>query len=342
MKRVLTWLLLGFSGLVVLLVGVGFLLPREVRVERSLVVARPACTLAAVLDGFDPYEQWSPWAELDRATAYTFSGPAHGVGARMSWASKVVGNGTQEVVSVVPCERVDLKIDFDGRPALASFLLKPVEGGATEVTWTLDSDVGMNPVGRYFGTMMDGRIGPLYERGLANLRVYAERLPTTDFAGLVVETVEVPAARVAFATTTSAKDGMAAGIALAGALATIRTAIEPLGLSAAGPTRVSYRSEGPGFVIDVMVPVVGTPLSPLVDGPVKLVPGFTGPALKAVHQGGWETRAQTWAKLEAWQQAMGIAPSGAPAFEEYLSDAATTSAADLQTALYLPVTASVR
>ena len=41
--------------------------------------------------------------------------------------------------------------------------------GATEVTWSMDMDLGVNPVFRVMGLFMDGMIGPNFELGLANI-----------------------------------------------------------------------------------------------------------------------------------------------------------------------------
>jgi Polyketide cyclase / dehydrase and lipid transport len=49
-----------------------------------------------------------------------------------------------------------------------TFTLTPV-GNRTQVTWATETNFGANPVGRVFGLMMDGYLGPIYERGLSNL-----------------------------------------------------------------------------------------------------------------------------------------------------------------------------
>ena len=46
--------------------------------------------------------------------------------------------------------------------------------GGTEVTWGFETDLGMNPVGRWMGLMMDSWIGADYEAGLARLKALVE------------------------------------------------------------------------------------------------------------------------------------------------------------------------
>jgi len=57
--------------------------------------------------------------------------------------------------------------------AKAAFILEG-SGGSTEVTWTLVSDMGTNPVGRSMGLMMDRWVGADYEAGLENLKALVE------------------------------------------------------------------------------------------------------------------------------------------------------------------------
>ena len=59
------------------------------------------------------------------------------------------------------------------RGSTGEFTLESVEGG-TLVTWSDSGDMGMNPVNRYMGLMMDGMIGPDFELGLENLKTVVE------------------------------------------------------------------------------------------------------------------------------------------------------------------------
>lgn len=41
-------------------------------------------------------------------------------------------------------------------------------------TWGFDTDLGMNPIARYFGLVMDSMLGADYEKGLAKLKQVCE------------------------------------------------------------------------------------------------------------------------------------------------------------------------
>lgn len=174
--KVLVKILLGLVIVVVLLAVVGFLLPREVHMERSIAVDATPNEVYQEINNFQNFNKWSPWAQIDPNTKYDYSGPASGVGAKMSWTSDHpdVGSGSQEIVESIPNQKVTNVLLFDGfEPSYASLIIEDAGNGST-VTWTFDGDMGNNPIGRYFGLFMEDMLGPQYEEGLSNLKMVVE------------------------------------------------------------------------------------------------------------------------------------------------------------------------
>lgn len=173
LKRVL----IGIVAVIVLVLVVGFVLPRQVHIERSIVINAPQAQLFDALDGFKRFNEFSPWAALDPNTQYSYSGPESGVGAKMSWTStdSKVGSGTNEIVESTPPNFIRTRLVFgDQGPAEARFKLEPADGG-TRVTWGFDCDLGNNPIAHYFGLMFDKWIGSDYDKGLAKLKQVMEQ-----------------------------------------------------------------------------------------------------------------------------------------------------------------------
>lgn len=171
-KRILT----GLVVLIAILVAVSFLLPRQVMVARSIEINAPASDVFAKVNGLKSGAEWSPWLSRDPEVKLMYSGPDVGVGSKLEWTSEhpQVGNGKQEIVEVIENEKVVTVLDFGSQgTAMAAFNLVEA-GGKTIITWDLDTDMGMNPVGRYMGLMMDKWIGGDYETGLANLKALVE------------------------------------------------------------------------------------------------------------------------------------------------------------------------
>ncbi len=163
-------------ALIVLFVGIGFALPQHVKVERDITIDAPPEAVFAKINSFKHFNEWSPWAKRDPNTKYTYSGPETGVGAKMEWSGDPdkVGSGTQEIIESRPNEFVKNSLDFGEQgKGEAYFKLEPVDG-KTKVTWGLDSDMGSNPIGRWFGLAMDGMIGADYEEGLGDLKKLVE------------------------------------------------------------------------------------------------------------------------------------------------------------------------
>ncbi|WP_346836911.1 SRPBCC family protein [Microbulbifer sp. SAOS-129_SWC] len=165
-----------------LLVLAGFLLPREVTLERSAYVTRPPQAVFPYANDLRKFNLWSPWYQLDPAARYQFSGPRTGVGASMTWHSDNpnVGNGAQTITASEPPSLVRTQLDFgkQGR-ALSEMQLRP-QGSGTNVTWRFSTDMGAGPVARWMGLLVKKMVGQSYERGLAKLKdvVEASEPPT--------------------------------------------------------------------------------------------------------------------------------------------------------------------
>lgn len=162
-KRIASYMACGIAALAVAALA----LPRHVNIERSaLIEASPEAVieLAASNTG---YQAFNPYKDLDPNLQVEMFGPASGVGSGFSFESKD-GAGQQTVASVTADQVVfDLDLGPLGQPTQAISAI--AVNGATEVTWSMDMDLGMNPVFRVMGLFMDGMIGPNLELGLANI-----------------------------------------------------------------------------------------------------------------------------------------------------------------------------
>jgi effector-binding domain-containing protein/uncharacterized protein YndB with AHSA1/START domain len=323
-----------------LLAGIGMLLPRQVHVERSIVIDAPRATVFALVDGFKQFNKWSPWAALDPNAKYTREGPEFGVGAKQSWVGdpKTVGSGSQEIVEIKPLERVKSRLEFEDQdPATVQFALAP-EAGGTKVTWSLDTDMGAGPVGRYFGLMMDRWIGRDYEKGLASLKTLAESLPKADFADLAVEVVDAAPVTVAYVQAQSSKDAKDIGAAIGASYVKVGAFMKANGLKQAGaPITIDTRYDDTGYGFDAAIPVDKAPDKDVPAGsPVQVKTGYAGKALKIVMKGPYTGMPATYDKLRAFMAAHGYESAGPP-WDEYVSDPGTTPEVDLTTNIYQPV-----
>ena len=162
-KKIATYTACGFAGLAVATLA----LPRHVSIERTVMIdvaPEAVIELAASNTG---YQTFNPYKDLDPDLKVEMFGPGSGVGSGFSFESKD-GAGQQTVASVT-ADQVTFDLDLGplGQPTQAISAI--AVDGATEVTWTMDMDLGMNPVFRVMGLFMDDMIGPNFELGLANI-----------------------------------------------------------------------------------------------------------------------------------------------------------------------------
>ncbi len=155
------------AGAIALAAAATFLLPRDVSVARTaLIDADPQAILdlAASNTGFQAF---NPYKSADPDLKIEPFGPEAGVGSGFRFEGKD-GTGTQTVAAVTD-DSVVYAIDLGpmGQPT-QTIRVRPTDEG-TEVTWTVEADMGLNPVFRVFGLFMDGMMGKTFDQGLANL-----------------------------------------------------------------------------------------------------------------------------------------------------------------------------
>jgi Polyketide cyclase / dehydrase and lipid transport len=158
------------------LVGVAYLLPREVTVTRDTVIEAPRGQVFPHLNSLQKVAEWSPWSDMDPDMRVEFAGPEQGPGNRMTWSSAdpAIGEGSQEIIASLPDQRVETALDIGGMGIVTSWLVLRPDGDGTRVTWGLEADMGNAPVGRYMGLMMDQWVGGDFEAGLARLKALVE------------------------------------------------------------------------------------------------------------------------------------------------------------------------
>jgi effector-binding domain-containing protein/uncharacterized protein YndB with AHSA1/START domain len=326
--------------LLAVLVVASFFLPRRVHVERSITIGAPPSTVFTLVNSFKRFNEWSPWLEKDPKATYTYSGPRTGVGAKVAWVGdpKTVGTGSQEIVESRPYTLVRNRLEFAGEgPSEATMTLQP-EGTSTRTTWALDTDLGWNPVARYFGLFFDRMVGPDFEKGLANLKALSEKSPKVDLTGLAAEVVEVKSLPIAFVTATSGTDEQAIAAAIGGSFSQVKLFMSQNGLTQAGaPITINTRWGEGAYTFDAGIPIDRLPGEPVpAESTVKIKGTYAGLAAKAVHRGAYTGMRRTYEQLYAWVAINGYAPAGDP-WDEYASDPGRVAESELVTNVYVPI-----
>jgi uncharacterized protein YndB with AHSA1/START domain len=181
--KVLRNLLGGLLILLLVLVVAAYFLPRGYRIERTVEIAAPPGQVFEWVGNLEKWRAWGVWYERDPAMAVTVStdpGPAE-AGGWVSWQSETQGNGTARLVKAEPPWSAVYDLSFEGfdMTSRGSFRLEPTDAGV-RVIWTDSGDLGLNPVYRWFGLMLDQMVGADFEAGLARLKALVENGETGD------------------------------------------------------------------------------------------------------------------------------------------------------------------
>lgn len=174
--RIVKWLLGILVGLALVLWLGGLLLSPKFSVSRSVSVSAPPDKVYALVVSPRAWKSWSVWNQRDPAMQIEYTGPASGPGAAWAWKSASEGDGKMTLTAAEPGQRVAFELYFPdfGTSSRGELRFAP-EAAGTRVTWSMDGDMGSNPLYRWFALFADGMVGKDFEGGLANLKTVAEK-----------------------------------------------------------------------------------------------------------------------------------------------------------------------
>jgi effector-binding domain-containing protein len=337
-------ILIALVAILVIAGIVGLLLPRQVKVERSVVIDRPASLIFATVNSFQLFPRWSPWQDLDPNMHQSMQGPRDGVGAKLVWTGNdKVGNGTQIITAAALNQSVASDLDFGSMGTAKSVMTLTPQGASTKVAWSVLVDMGANPVGHYFGLMMDGMMGKDFAAGLGKLKTLMESMPNEDIAGFTAEEVQLESKPSLLVTETVDQNPAAIGQAYADGFGKIAKLMAKNKWAQAGaPFGIDRDATAQVYSFDAGIPVAAgsggnlpaeTPAN--ADG-VKLGQSYGGKALKTTHVGDYASLGKTYAKLAAYLAAHGYSAKG-PAISWFVDDPGAMPMEKVRTEIYRPI-----
>lgn len=174
--KVLKTLLIALVVLIAAMLAGGMLLSPKFSVVRTQQISAAPDKVYALVANLKAWKDWGAWQQRDPAMQTEYRGPESGVGAVSEWKSKSQGDGRMTIVEAEAGKRVKFELFFPdfGTTSYGTLQFDAADGG-TKVTWSMDGDMGKNPVNRWMGLMMDKMVGPDFETGLKNLKALAEK-----------------------------------------------------------------------------------------------------------------------------------------------------------------------
>lgn len=175
MNKKLKYVLGGAAALFVVVTAVGFVLPSQMEVQRSVVINAPPDRIYPLINSFESgWSQWNPFTKPGMDMSY--EGPEAGVGAQQHWVDKESDeDGSMTITRSDPQRGVefDLVMMQESFRLTGSLLCEPA-GEGTKLTWTDRMDLGNNPYSRYMGLVLGPMIGSEFEVGLQSIKDLAE------------------------------------------------------------------------------------------------------------------------------------------------------------------------
>jgi effector-binding domain-containing protein len=189
-KIILTALLV----IAALLLVLAAILPSKVTVRNQVAITAHPQLLFQQVNCLQNWEKWSPFEASDMTSYY--DGKPAGKDSKRRWVSDSMGNGTLTILASTPYDSIAAILEMeDGMSGNIYFTFKPETEGNV-VTWDYEFINLSYPVGRLFGMMVKGLMGPVFQKGLDTLKAYTERLDKYS----MIQEVEVPSFPIVYIT----------------------------------------------------------------------------------------------------------------------------------------------
>ena len=172
------YIVYGLLAVVLLIVLLTQIAPKNYHVNRSIVVNRPIAEVFNYLKFIKNQDEWSPWKKKDPNMKQEHIGTDGDVGFIAKWeGNKDVGTGEQEIKRIVENETIESELRFF-KPwksqSDAYINVETLSDTETKVTWGF-SGINKPPSNIFFLFFnIDKTVGKDFEEGLSDLKVILE------------------------------------------------------------------------------------------------------------------------------------------------------------------------
>lgn len=172
---------IGILAATLVVVIVALFLPSQYSVQRELVIHSSPERIHEFASNLETWSEWTPWFKDDPSLEVTMGTITRGKGAHQEWTAKK-GGGELTITRSEPNWGVAYDMDLSGsRPESQCAMRYEVMADSTRVVWEMNGDMKWNLMGRFFNLLMDPLVGPMFDDGLARLKMLAEK-PLDDNA----------------------------------------------------------------------------------------------------------------------------------------------------------------
>ncbi len=173
-------------SIILLLVVIGVILPSSYHVERSVIINKPGKMVFPYLNNI---QKWPSWTSLNQNKDFSleqkFFGPPQGIGSGMSYQGDKLGKGKIEIIDNELNDHVSYSLLINNRfNTQGNIQLTTITDSSTEVSISLNGNVGFHLPNRYIILLMDNIAGSLFQESLIRLKTIVEAKKTIPVSGL--------------------------------------------------------------------------------------------------------------------------------------------------------------
>lgn len=173
--KIIKWLFIIFVLFIVVFIAVGLMLPTQYSVSRSVDINSASDEIHKYVGDLKMWDKWQPWTYGDPSLVIKTGEKTTGVGASQSWKGKD-GSGELKFTKSDPKTGIEYDMFFDeGKYKCKSDMKYNSTGSTTEVIWTMSGNAEIPVLGGYFALLVTDGTGPMFEKGLANLKTVVEK-----------------------------------------------------------------------------------------------------------------------------------------------------------------------
>lgn len=160
--------------LLLLFLILGIVMPKDIKATYTRSIDVPANYLYNMALDVKAASAWNPFIGDDPNMEITYSEKTAGEGASYAWKSEAMGNGNAIYTKVIPNERIDADMTFEGMDKSTYYYeFKPDGNKSTNMSWTMETHIAFPT--NVFAPFFKYSIKKYYKKGLSTLEELAEK-----------------------------------------------------------------------------------------------------------------------------------------------------------------------
>lgn len=178
--KMFSFVLLGLFAVVTI---IGLLIPSFVKISRGVIINADSATLFRALSDVKQWNQWLPWITTDSGAIVQLSPVTNQPGSFFRWQGVRYKSAGTISIKEIKNDEILLLHELQGmNKADGGFRIRSTgtKGEVTEVLWYMEYKLKWYPWERFYGIFVDHIIGPAFEKGLEQLKNFAEQQNDTN------------------------------------------------------------------------------------------------------------------------------------------------------------------